>query len=175
MKESSAKKAKTFQTLFVEILTLYMIPPRKINITQMACYSKHSEQADCQKFNRRKKSCIDRFLLNLSLARRIQDMSGLLAIAITSCYIIKAKKRLLISDCFGLGYVGGSETRTWNQEYRLAWCCMTVRFRRELRAKDENKTFVEYYISFLKWYSKNTVFHYQYSGDRRFLLHIYGL
>ena len=31
MKESGAKLAKTFQTLLIEILTLYMILPRKIN------------------------------------------------------------------------------------------------------------------------------------------------
>ena len=44
MKESGAKLAKTFQTLLIEILTLYMILPRKINFTQMARYGKHGEQ-----------------------------------------------------------------------------------------------------------------------------------
>ena len=53
MKESGAKLAKTFQTLLVEILTLYMILPRKINFTQMARYGKHCEQTYRQNFNRK--------------------------------------------------------------------------------------------------------------------------
>ena len=77
MRESGAKLAKTFQTLLIEILTLYMILPRKINFTQMARYGKHGEQTYRQNFNRRKKGCIDWLLLNLSLARRVLDMDGL--------------------------------------------------------------------------------------------------
>ena len=55
VKESGAKLAKTFQTLLIEILTLYMILPRKINFIQMARYGKHGEQIYLQNFNRRKK------------------------------------------------------------------------------------------------------------------------
>ena len=65
MKESGAKLAKIFQTLLIEILTLYMILPRKINFTQMARYGKHGEQTYRQNFNRKKKDCIDWLLLNL--------------------------------------------------------------------------------------------------------------
>ncbi len=53
------KVSKTFQTLLIEILTLYMILPRKINFTQMARYGKHGEQTYRQNFNRKKKDCID--------------------------------------------------------------------------------------------------------------------
>ena len=59
----------------------------------MARYGKHGEQTYRQNFNRRKKDCIDWFLLNLSLARRVLDMDGLLAIAIDPCYISKAGKK----------------------------------------------------------------------------------
>lgn len=93
MKESGAKLAKTFQTLLIEILTLYMILRRKINFTQMARYGKHGEQTYRQNFNRKKKDCIDWLLLNLSLARRVLDMDGLLAIALDPCYISKAGKK----------------------------------------------------------------------------------
>ena len=55
VKESGAKLAKAFQTLLIEILTLYMILPRKINFIQMARYGKHGEQIYRQNFNRRKK------------------------------------------------------------------------------------------------------------------------
>ncbi len=90
MKESGAKLAKTFQTLLIEILTLYMILSRKINFTQMARYGKQTYR---QNFNRKKKDCIDWFLLNRSLARRVLEMDGLLAIAIDPCYISKAGKK----------------------------------------------------------------------------------
>ncbi|MES5169316.1 hypothetical protein ABVC73_13240 [Prevotella melaninogenica] len=70
-----------------------MILPRKINFTQMARYGKHGEQTYRQNFNRRKKGCIDWLLLNLSLARRVLDMDGLLAIAIDPCYISKTGKK----------------------------------------------------------------------------------
>lgn len=90
MKESGAKLAKTFQNLLIEILTLYMILPRKINFTQMARYGKHGEQTYRQNFNRGKKGCIDWLLLNLSLARRVLDMDGLLAIANNKCMMLRA-------------------------------------------------------------------------------------
>ena len=68
MKESGAKLAKTFQTLLIEILILYMILSRKINFTQMARYGKHSKQftglMDCQA---RHKSQLD-FAFNASFA-----------------------------------------------------------------------------------------------------------
>ena len=59
----------------------------------MARYGKHGEQTYRQNFNRKKKDCIDWLLLNLSLARRVLDMDGLLAIAIDPCYISKAGKK----------------------------------------------------------------------------------
>ena len=59
----------------------------------MARYGKHGEQTYRQNFNRKKKDCIDWLLLNLSLARRVLEMDGLLAIAIAPCYISKAGKK----------------------------------------------------------------------------------
>lgn len=56
MTESGAKLAKTFQTLLIEILTLYMILPRKINFTQMARYGKHGEQTYRQNLTARRKT-----------------------------------------------------------------------------------------------------------------------
>ena len=79
VKESDAMLAKIFQNLLVEIMTLYMILSRKINFTQMARYGRHCEQSYHQNFNLRKKGCINWLLLNLSIARRVLDMDGLLA------------------------------------------------------------------------------------------------
>ena len=109
MKESGAKLAKTFQTLLIEILTLYMILPRKINFTQMTRYGKHGEQTYRQNFNRKKKDCIDWLLLNLSLARRVLEMDGLLAIA--PCYISKAGKKTPHIGRFWSGCAGAVKHR----------------------------------------------------------------
>ena len=78
MKESGAKLAKTFQTQLIEILTLYMILPRKINFTQMARYGKHGEQTYRQNFNRRKKGCIDWLLLNNGMDNSMAKVKSLM-------------------------------------------------------------------------------------------------
>ena len=161
MKESGAKLAKTFQNLLIEILTLYMILPRKINFTQMARYGKHGEQTYRQNFNRKKKDCIDWLLLNLSLARRVLDMDGLLAIAIDPCYISKAGKKTphigrFWSGCagavkHGLEIMGIGLLDVANNK------CMMLRAHQTLgnsALKMRNKTLVEYYISVMKRYSK---------------------
>ncbi len=93
IKESGAKLQKTFQILLTEILTLYMIIPRKINFTQMARYGTHCEQTYRGNFNRKRKSCIDWLLFNLSLAKRVLNMDDLLVIAIDPSYISKAGKK----------------------------------------------------------------------------------
>ena len=161
MKETGAKLAKTFQTLLIEILTLYMILPRKINFTQMARYGKHGEQTYRQNFNRKKKDCIDWLLLNLSLARRVLDMDGLLAIAIDPCYISKAGKKTphigrFWSGCagavkHGLEIMGIGLLDVANNK------CMMLRAHQTIgnsALKMRNKNLVEYYISVMKRYSK---------------------
>lgn len=124
MKESGAKLAKTFQTLLIEILTLYMILPRKINFTQMARYGKHGEQTYRQNFNRKKKVCIDWLLLNLSLARRVLEMDGLLAIAIDPCYISKAGKKTPHIGRFWSGCAGAGEEvlKTYRTRFQIEFC-----------------------------------------------------
>jgi hypothetical protein len=161
VKESGAKLAKTFQNLLVEILTLYMILPRKINFTQMARYGRHCEQTYRQNFNRRKKDCADWLLLNLSLARRVLDMDGLLAIAIDPCYISKAGKKTphvgrFWSGCagavrHGLEIMGIGLLDVRNNK------CMMLRAHQTLgnsALKMRNKTLVDYYIDVIKRYSK---------------------
>ena len=78
----------------------------------MARYGKHGEQTYRQNFNRKKKDCIDWLLLNLSLARRVLDMDGLLAIAIDPCYISKAGKKTPSYRTVLIGMCRGGEART---------------------------------------------------------------
>ena len=59
IKKSSAKLNKSFENLLVEILLLYMIIPRKINLTQMERYGRHCEQTYRSNFNRKKSECIN--------------------------------------------------------------------------------------------------------------------
>ena len=157
MKESGAKLAKTFQTLLIEILTLYMILPRKINFTQMARYGKHGEQTYRQNFNRRKKDCIDWFLLNLSLARRVLDMDGLLAIAIDPCYISKAGKKTPHIGRFWSGCAGavkhGLEIMGIGLQDVANNKCMMLRAHQTIGNSTLNirnmRTFYEYWMQYI--------------------------
>ena len=77
----------------------------------MTRYGKHGEQTYRQNFNRKKKDCIDWLLLNLSLARRVLEMDGLLAIAIDPCYISKAGKKTPHIGRFWSGCAGAVKHR----------------------------------------------------------------
>ena len=44
IKKSGAKVTKRIEKILIEVLTLYMIIPRKINFTQMERYGTHDEQ-----------------------------------------------------------------------------------------------------------------------------------
>ena len=94
----------------------------------MARYGKHGEQTYRQNFNRKKKDCIDWLLLNLSLARRVLDMDGLLAIAIDPCYISKAGKKT--------PHIGRFWSGCAQQQVHDAACPSD---NRKLRAEDEEQ------------------------------------
>ncbi len=63
-KATKNKLHKPFINLLVEILTLYMIMPRKINFTQMARYGTKGEQTYRNTFNKYRKDCIDWMVFN---------------------------------------------------------------------------------------------------------------
>ena len=84
IKSSSAKLSKTFESLLLEILLLYMTIQRKINFTQMERYGTHCEQTYRTNFNRGRAKCIDWVKFNLALCRRYLNMDGLLAIRVSS-------------------------------------------------------------------------------------------
>ncbi len=56
----------------------------------MARYGSRCEQTYRNNFNSKRKECIDRLMFNLSLARRVLDMTDLLVIAKDPTYISKA-------------------------------------------------------------------------------------
>lgn len=127
----------------------------------MARYGKHGEQTYRQNFNRKKKDCIDWLLLNLSLARRVLDMDGLLAIAIDPCYISKAGKKTPHIGRFWSGCAGavkhGLEIMGIGLLDVVNNKCMMLRAHQTLgnsALKMRNKTLVEYYISVMKRHSK---------------------
>lgn len=161
VKESGTKLAKTFQNLLVEILTLYMILPRKINFTQMARYGSHCEQTYRSNFNRKRKECVDWLLFNLSLAKRVLNMDDLLVIAIDPSYISKAGWKTphigrFWSGCagavkhgleiMGIGLVDVNQNK-----------CMMLRAHQTLGTsalKMRDKSLVDYYLSVMKRYAK---------------------
>lgn len=108
--------------------------------------ARYGEQTYRQNFNRKKKDCTDWLLLNLSLARRVLDMDGLLAIAIDPCYISKAGKKTPHIGRFWSGCAGAVKHGLENHGYRLAGCCQQQVHdaacpsdNRELRAEDEEQ------------------------------------
>lgn len=74
--------------------------------------ARYGEQTYRQNFNRKKKDCIDWLLLNLSLARRVLDMDGLLAIAIDPCYIKQGWEENSSYRTVLVGMCRGGEART---------------------------------------------------------------
>ena len=75
IKSSSAKLGKTFESLLLEILLLYMTIQRKINFTQMERYGTYCEQTYRTDFNRGRAKCIDWVKFNLALCRRYESIS----------------------------------------------------------------------------------------------------
>lgn len=161
VKESGVKLRKTFEILLIEILTLYMIIPRKINFTQMERYGSHDEQTYRSNFNRKRKECVDWLLFNLSLAKQVLDMNDLLVIGIDPSYISKAGNKTPHIGRFWSGCAGavkhgleimGIGLIAVNQNK-----CMTLRAHQTLGTsalKMRNKTLVDYYVSVMKRYSK---------------------
>ena len=109
----------------------------------------------------RRKTASIWLLLNLSLARRVLDMDGLLAIAIDPCYISKAGKKTPHIGRFWSGCAGavkhGLEIMGIGLLDVVNNKCMMLRAHQTIgnsALKMRNKTLVEYYISVMKRYSK---------------------
>ena len=85
----SAKLRKSFKTVFIQLMILYMVLPRKINFTQMGRYSDNSEQRFRQLFERE----FDWMQFNLFLMRQRFGESVRKAIAIDASYISKSGKK----------------------------------------------------------------------------------
>ncbi|WP_423809996.1 hypothetical protein [Prevotellamassilia timonensis] len=100
-----------------------------------------------------------------SLARRVLDMGGLLAIAIDPCYISKTGKNTphigrFWSGCagavkHGLEIMGIGLLDVANNKYMILRAHQTIG---NSALKMKNKTLVEYYISGMKRYSKKLLF-----------------
>ena len=88
LKRYTAKLNKSFKTVFIETLLLYMVIPRKINFTQLGRYGSHCEQCFRQNFTKK----FDWLSYNLLMSERIFDKQDRKAIAIDPSYISKSGK-----------------------------------------------------------------------------------
>ena len=52
LQDCSSKLSKSFESVIIEVLLLYMVMPGKINFTQMGRYGRHCEQCYHQNFGR---------------------------------------------------------------------------------------------------------------------------
>ena len=164
IKSSSAKLSKTFESLLLEILLLYMTIQRKINFTQMERYGTHCEQTYRTNFNRGRAKCIDWVKFNLALCRRYLNMDGLLAIAIDPSYISKSGKKTPHIGTFWSGCASSMKHGLEIMGLALvdvhANSCMMLRAHQtpstgELKMR--NMTLVQHYIAVIKRYKKGFV------------------
>jgi len=88
LKRYTTKLNKSFKTVFIETLLLYMIRPRRINFCQLERYGTHCEQCFRQNFTKE----FDWLSYNLHLSERIFKAENRKAIAIDPSYISKSGK-----------------------------------------------------------------------------------
>ncbi len=96
LSKHATKIRKSFKTLFIETLILYVVM-QKTNFTQLAAFGSHNEKTYRSHFE---KSGVDTVAFNLELAKSyLEDSIGIKALAIDPCYISKSGKHTP-----GLGY-----------------------------------------------------------------------
>ena len=88
LKRYTVKLNKSFKTIFIETLFLYMVIPRKINFTQLGHYGTHCEECFRQNFSKK----FDWISYNLKLSERIFEQGDRKAVAIDPSYISKSGK-----------------------------------------------------------------------------------
>lgn len=101
-KRYTAKLNKSFKTVFIETLLLYMVILRKINFTQLGRYGKHCEQCFWQNFTKE----FDWLSYNLFMSERIFDKQDCKAIAIDRSCISKLGKCIPWIGYFWSGCAG---------------------------------------------------------------------
>lgn len=102
LKGYTAKLNKSFKTVFIETLLLYMVIPRKINFTQLGRYGTYCEQCFRQNFTKE----FDWLSYNLLLSEKIFGKQDRKAIAIDPSYISKSGKRTPWIGYFWSGCAG---------------------------------------------------------------------
>ena len=161
VEDSAAKLTKSFEKIFIEVIILFMVIPRKINFTQMGRYGSHVEQTYRNAFGLKKSKCIDWLKLNVSLAKRFFGKQGRWAIAIDPSYISKAGKKTPHNGRFWSGCAQSVKHGLEIMGIGLIDIdtkdCMMLRAHQSLSNKElslRNKTIVDFYISVIKRYRK---------------------
>jgi len=161
VKNSGAKVAKRIEKLLIEVLTLYMIIPRKINFTQFERFGTHDEQTYRNNFERKRSENVNWLKLNAALAERFFDKAGRVVIAIDPSYIFKSGFKTPHIGWFWSGCAQavkrGLEIMGIGLVNVEANDCIMLRAHQSLNQKElnlRNKSQVEYYISVIKRYSK---------------------
>ncbi len=65
LQDCASKLSKSFESVIIEVLLLYMVIPGKINFTQMGRYGRHCEQCYRQNFGRLRSKSLN-WLLKLT-------------------------------------------------------------------------------------------------------------
>ncbi len=70
LQDCASKLSKSFESVIIEVLLLYMVIPGKINFTQMGRYGRHCEQCYRQNFGRLRSKSLNWLRFNSALALR---------------------------------------------------------------------------------------------------------
>ena len=161
LQDCASKLSKSFESVIIEVLLLYMVIPGRINFTQMGRYGRHCEQCYRQNFGRLRSKSLNWLRFNAALALRYFGSGGRKAIAIDPSYISKAGKKTPHIGRFWSGCAGavkhGLEIMGLGLIDIDAHNCMMLRAHQtpgNFELKKRNMTLVQHYIAVVKRYRR---------------------
>jgi len=91
--DCASKLSKSFESVIIEVLLLYMVIQGKINFTQMGRYGRHCEQCYRQNFGRLRSKSLNWLRFNVALALRYFGTEGRKAVDLMPPLIVGGGKK----------------------------------------------------------------------------------
>ena len=92
LQDCASKLSKSFESVIIEVLLLYMVIPGKINFTQMGRYGRHCEQCYRQNFGRLRSKSLNWLRFNALGEASSAPVSMTPSSVICSCQILSTSK-----------------------------------------------------------------------------------
>ena len=95
--DCASKLSKSFESVIIEVLLLYMVIPGKINFTQMGRYGRHCEQCYRQNFGRLRSKSLNWLRFNALGDASSAPVSMTPSSVICSCQILSTSKDIMFA------------------------------------------------------------------------------